>query len=453
VTCASFSALNMMLAVFAVTSANPIKIAEGKIAEAALKIQRELAPKADSRRLSEFDITTLCGTSGAVAAMMDLAPAGTFPGVTSAQVESCFCSAGFDYAAMEAGSMTTLCTPVCQPVFMASMSTQDGLPGVTAAQMMSCMCHPGNSGISNADFDAIDNPSSPNFGASMTALCTDSCQPLLSASMADTASSGQVGSCTSADGLTCCVCSDPVNIMTTFNNNPSGVLALLAGADAACLPIADSFNNNCPSSNPICPGGLPGSNLGSSDNPCFPSSAVVTKADGSKVTVDTLRSGDAIVAVTANGELTTGIVSEMSIAQPEVAATTFLVLTATADKTRLVNLTVTAAHHVPVGAACCSTLKQAGEVEIGETIYTIKNGVAAPSTVTKIAKAVKTGLHSPVLTNGHFPVIDDTVTAFDSATKMHLAAYALPILEPACKATGTCASLKKLVGKITGRKY
>ena len=119
----------------------------------------------------------------------------------------------------------------------------------------------------------------------------------------------------------------------------------------------------------------------------------------------------------------------------------------------LVNLTVTAAHHVPVGAACCSTLKQAGEVEIGETIYTIKNGVAAPSTVTKIAKAVKTGLHSPVLTNGHFPVIDDTVTAFDSATKMHLAAYALPILEPACKATGTCASLKKLVGKITGRKY
>jgi len=215
--------------------------------------------------------------------------------------------------------------------------------------------------------------------------------------------------------------------------------------EAGALAIGNSC---CPPPSPP-----PASVASTSDDPCFPSSAVVTKADGSKVSVNTLREGDAIAAVTANGELTTDTVSLLSIVKPEVAATAFLVLTATADKSRLVNLTVTAAHHVPVGAACCSSLKQAGEVEIGEIIYTIKNGRAAPSTVTMIGKVVKAGLHSPVLTNGHFPVVDDTVTAFDSATKMHLAAYALPILEPACKATGTCTSLKMLVGKITGRKY
>jgi len=342
-----------------------------------------------------------------------------------------------------------LCVPACQPILDSQLPNLAGaFPGVSNTALSSCLCAPGADLSTMSDFS---NPGSAGFNTAVTTLCLNQCQPLLSASLAGQV--GSLGSCSTADGYTCCVCADPIAILTASINSPSTVMSTMNSLPA-CEPIIDSFLGTCPSQSPTCPNGLPGSgSSGSSDDPCFPSSARVTRADGSKVTVDALRSGDAIVAVTAKGELTTDTVSLLSIVKPEVAATDFLVLTATADKAHLVNLTVTAAHHVPVGAACCSTLKQAGEVEIGETIYTIKNGVAAPSTVTKVAKAVKAGLHSPVLTNGHFPVIDDTVTAFDSATKMHLASYALPILEPACKATGTCASLKKLVGKITGRKY
>ena len=55
---------------------------------------------------------------------------------------------------------------------------------------------------------------------------------------------------------------------------------------------------------------------------------------------------------------------------------------------------------------------------------------------------VRAGLHSPVLTAGHFPVVDGVVTAFDSIGKVTLASYGLPLLEVACTATGTCALVR-----------
>jgi len=178
----------------------------------------------------------------------------------------------------------------------------------------------------------------------------------------------------------------------------------------------------------------------SSSNPCFPSSSMVTMADGTASRVDALKEGDTIVATTADGTLTTDTVSLLSIAEPEARAP-FMVLATAANQT----LTLTEAHHIPVGTKCCATLKQAKDVAIGETVWTAQNAGAAVST-TVVAKTYTTalGLHSPVLTNGGFPVVDGLVTAFDSIEKMTLAKHGLAPLLKTCKATGTCETFKRL---------
>ena len=48
-------------------------------------------------------------------------------------------------------------------------------------------------------------------------------------------------------------------------------------------------------------------------------------------------------------------------------------------------LTLTPGHHVPVGPACCSTLKLAKDVKIGDTVWKVVKGLfpkAVPTTVT-----------------------------------------------------------------------
>lgn len=172
---------------------------------------------------------------------------------------------------------------------------------------------------------------------------------------------------------------------------------------------------------------------------------MVTTADGSVVRVDALKAGDAIVAATADGTITTDSISPaLSIAQPESNAVAFLTLT-TADKA---NLTLTPEHHLPVGPTCCATLKQAKDVAAGETVYQVKAGAAVATTVTKITKATKQGLHSPVTTKGTYPIVDGLVTAFDSSAKVHLASYAVPLLE----ATGTTTLFRQAFLKA-GHKY
>lgn len=105
------------------------------------------------------------------------------------------------------------------------------------------------------------------------------------------------------------------------------------------------------------------SGAGDSD-PCFPSSSIVTKADGTPSRIDALKEGDEIVAATHDGTLTTDTVSLLSIAKPEVKGAAYVALATDAKKT----LTLTPGHHVPVGAACCSTLKLAKDVEVGENV-------------------------------------------------------------------------------------
>jgi len=180
-------------------------------------------------------------------------------------------------------------------------------------------------------------------------------------------------------------------------------------------------------------------------NPCFPGSATVAKAaDGTPIRIAALKQGDSIKVLDRNGRVTTDTISGLSIAQPQAAAT-FLTLTTTDGA----NLTLTPEHHLPVGVACCLDLKQAKEVAIGESIYQVnKEGAAVVTTVAKITKVTKQGLHSPVTTTGTYPIVDGFVTAFDSAIKVHLASYAVPLLE----ATGATALFRRAF-LPSGNKY
>ena len=185
----------------------------------------------------------------------------------------------------------------------------------------------------------------------------------------------------------------------------------------------------------------PGAGGAASSNPCFPSSATVTLADGTPSRIDALKEGDAIVAATDDGAITTDTVSLLSIDQPEATAP-FVVLTTTANKT----LHLTEGHHLPVGATCCSNLKEAKDVSVGETVWAVQAGKATPTKITAkgVAKDSRlVGLHSPVLTSGGFPVVDGVITSFDTIEKVTLAKHGLAALIAACKATGTCDKFKE----------
>ena len=143
----------------------------------------------------------------------------------------------------------------------------------------------------------------------------------------------------------------------------------------------------------------------------------MAKADGTSLRVDALKEGDQIVAAATDGSLTTDTVSLLSIAHPEVIVDNFITLSTAAGA----SLTLTPNHHLPVGPACCSTLKMAKDVSIGEVVHTVAEGKTTPTKVIGMHVAKATGLHSPVLTNGNFPVVDGFVTSFDSIDKVSLA--------------------------------
>lgn len=182
--------------------------------------------------------------------------------------------------------------------------------------------------------------------------------------------------------------------------------------------------------------------------PCFPSASTVTMADGTPARLDALKEGDVILAASADGTLTTGAVSLFSHAKPEAEATFVTLEAAAAATDNARTLTLTPNHRVPVGGTCCSELKMAKHVEIGETVWAVDP--AAPSLAAHVVAAkqltIEHGLHSPVLANGAMPVVDGVVTAFDRAEVVSLASATLPYALSICKATGTCAALRRVVG-------
>jgi len=186
---------------------------------------------------------------------------------------------------------------------------------------------------------------------------------------------------------------------------------------------------------------------GSSDSdPCFPSSSLVTLVDGTPRRLDALKDGDTIVAAAANGTLTTDTISLLSIAKPHVKSAFFTLVTS-GGKT----LNVTAEHHLPVGAACCSNLKTAKDIQLGEVVHAVVDGAVVAQTVTKKFTSSNQGLHSPVLARGTYPVVDGVVTAFDGPYSVAAASYALAPILSACKATGTCEVLKRVHAMINKR--
>ena len=146
--------------------------------------------------------------------------------------------------------------------------------------------------------------------------------------------------------------------------------------------------------------------------------------------------GDAIMAAAADGTLTTDTVSSLSIAKPEAEATFVKIMLESGAE-----LDLTPEHHLPVGPECCSVLKKAKAVEIGETLWTATGAKRVVATGATIGK----GLHSPVMTNGGFPIVDGVVTSFDGIASVTLASYGLKYVEPILSVAMKGASMASML--------
>lgn len=203
---------------------------------------------------------------------------------------------------------------------------------------------------------------------------------------------------------------------TTAVGQATTCSALNSAMTALCAEIGTCYGASANSNTPA-------------SEPCFPSSAMVTMADGKRVTVGALTEGDEIVAATADGLIATDVVSLLSIAKPGAEGHSFLMLATAANA----SLALTPHHHLPVGHACCSTLKKAKDVAVGERVWVLRTGKPAATTVTAITVTSSKGLHSPVLLNGGFPVVDEIVTAFDSIEKVCFATHKPSVLFKAAR--------------------
>ena len=168
------------------------------------------------------------------------------------------------------------------------------------------------------------------------------------------------------------------------------------------------------------------------DGGCFPSSSTLLRDDGTIARVDDLLPGDRVLAAREDGTLHYDTVSRWSLADPTSTAAFIVVRTARA------NLTLTPAHHIPVGASCCTDVRPAGEVGVGETVWILRDAPGAlgsglvPERVLSVGSKIDRGLHSPVMRHGGFPVVDHVVTSFDALPVVRLAGATLPLLEPLC---------------------
>jgi len=176
-----------------------------------------------------------------------------------------------------------------------------------------------------------------------------------------------------------------------------------------------------------------------SSNPCFPSDAQVVLASGVAARIDSIQPGDKILAAAADGSLYHDTVSRWSLAQPDVRGA-FVVLA-----TETTTLRLTATHHLPVGPD--KILKHAADVAVGELLWLASSAEAAlvAQRVVAVDDALAFGLHNPLLKHGGMPVVDGVATSFNSAPIVALDSVAIPIIEAACAATGTCTPLRRAI--------
>ena len=192
--------------------------------------------------------------------------------------------------------------------------------------------------------------------------------------------------------------------------------------------------------------------LPASTSSCFPASASVIMANGSTKHLSMLEDGDRILAVGADGGVITDTVSLFSLRHPGESVT-FTRLT-TSSVGGNATLTLTPGHYLPEGQTCCSNVKRARELRLGDQVWTALAGAhqrtAQPAIIVRIEAVTGEGLYSPVLVNGGLPIIDDHVTSFDSASGVAVTRSLLRYVEPLVHGTGTQA-LARVVHRATQR--
>lgn len=170
---------------------------------------------------------------------------------------------------------------------------------------------------------------------------------------------------------------------------------------------------------------------------CFPSSSVVMRQDGSKLRMDMLKEGDVILTTDLQGNVSADTVSMLSLSHRSKAPHSFLRLTTSKN----VSLTLTEGHHVPTGEECCSTMKRAEFLKIGDSLWIVSGKTtsrAEQDDIQRIEVVHGMGLHSPVPSHGRLPIVDGVVTSYDSIDVVHMATHMLYPFLSACKSTGTC---------------
>lgn len=153
---------------------------------------------------------------------------------------------------------------------------------------------------------------------------------------------------------------------------------------------------------------------------------------------------------TLDGTVTTDKISLISQADRDAEA---VFHTITTERGR--NLTLSGTHHLPVGSKCCSILRKADDVRVGDLLWAVPAGAASASAERVVSKrsTVAVGLHSPVPQGGpHFPIVDGLVSSFDSirAVKLHAALYTR--LDPLIQATGLSDRVRRTFFRA-GAKY
>ncbi|EOD06372.1 hypothetical protein EMIHUDRAFT_438728 [Emiliania huxleyi CCMP1516] len=166
------------------------------------------------------------------------------------------------------------------------------------------------------------------------------------------------------------------------------------------------------------------------DPSCFPSSAMVQRADGETAPLSSLSAGDSILVAAADGTLGFDVVSSFSLADPSAKAVFLSLATATAT------VALTPTHKLPAGPA--TALKQASEVAVGETIWLASPaaGALVQDPVLKITTVVADGLHSPLTKHGGWPIVDGVATSYNSAAVVARNKYLVPLVEAVCPSLG-----------------
>ena len=182
--------------------------------------------------------------------------------------------------------------------------------------------------------------------------------------------------------------------------------------------------------------------IGPTENPCFPSHAMIALADGRTARIDSLKAGDRLLAIKGDGSLGHDVVSRFSIADPTAKAA-FISLTTDTG----LSLELTEGHHLPVGPL--RALKQARDVVVGDQIWVVDATQAlVAQRIALVDVAMDVGLHNPLLKYGGQPIVNGVATSFNSAAIVAFDSMAVPLVESACAATGTCTRVRQAIAAL-----